>query len=111
MTNSNFNLPRPNYVSLDLFPAEIYVNGEKLGHELKIIVTDADVYVFSDGPTLIYSDEHTKFDGSTKLGYTVETDADTLEVKRASGCGCGSRLRGFHPFLGVPHVSHTTRRR
>lgn len=99
------------YINLDLFPAKIFVSVgsfEPKHEEYRVIVTDNYFYIIDDrpeGPEAILTEPLKGFSGSNKIGYTVETDSGLYFVERALNCGCGSRLRGLHPFMGVPFVS------
>lgn len=102
----DFDLPRPAYIQLDLFPATISGN---MNEELRVIVTDSVFYVFDEtltGPEAVIQEPLVSFGGTNQTGYTVVTETNTYAVARATNCGCGSRLRGIHPFPGVPHAAH-----
>ena len=104
------------HIKLDLFPAVVSevtlkdgltrITAE--GSDNRVIVTDSHLYVFRDGseaPDAYIVEPHTTSLGSTNKGYTVVTSSDTVyHVIRAVSCGCGSRLRGFHPFPGIPYA-------
>lgn len=96
------------FIRLDLFPAKI-VNKQSmdiLGEEFRVIITNDHMYFFIDGGDhpIIHSDYIlSEFEKIPKVGYSVETDSQSFEITRASNCGCGSGLRGFYPFLGVPY--------
>lgn len=97
------------YIQLDLFPAAVTEAGKDLGYEIRVIVTDNYLYVFRDeveGPEAFIALPLDSFDGSNKIGYTVTSDDRVFSIARAKNCGCGSRLRGFRPFGGVPHITH-----
>lgn len=102
-----------NYINLDLFPAKVESSIFKpLHEEYRVIVTDNYLYVIDDtidGPAPIVREPLLSFEGDNKIGYTVETELGTVHIQRALNCGCGSRLRGIHPFAGVPHRARTTR--
>lgn len=97
----------PEFIRLDLFPATVRV-GEKTYEPSRAIVADESVHVYMDsaqGPTEVYTARMDDFSGSRTVGYAVTTaDDDTVSISRASGCGCGSRLRGYRPFPGVPLI-------
>lgn len=99
------------YINLDLFPAKIFVSlgsFEPKHEEYRVIVTDNYFYIIDDqpeGPAAIVSEPLKGFSGTNKTGWTVETDSGLYFVERALNCGCGSRLRGLHPFAGVPFVA------
>lgn len=104
-----------NHIKIDLFPAEVRGGEDALdmGQELRVIVTDNYFYVFQDtidGPKAVVAEPLTSFDGSNKTGYTVTTDTSEYWFIRANNCGCGSRLRGIHPFSGVPHIARSERK-
>lgn len=96
------------FIRLDLFPAEALVAGERFT-PARVIVTDDTLYVYMDGqggPRVAYETRLEDFTGRRTIGYTVTAaDGQEVAINRASGCGCGSRLRGFHPFVGVPHIA------
>jgi hypothetical protein len=104
------------YLQLDIFPASVFPGGEEnpsLGDELRAIVTDNYFYVIHDtisGPQLLIKEALVLFEGSNKTGYTVTTEESKYFVKRALNCGCGSRVRGIHPFPGVPHIAHLNKK-
>lgn len=111
-----YDPPTPaQHIKLDLFPAKVSLLQDKElipvtaeGTDNRVIVTDSHLYVFRDGseaPDPYIIEPITTFLGSTNKGYTVVTSSDSVyHVIRAVSCGCGSRLRGFHPFPGVPYV-------
>lgn len=99
------------YIQLDSFPTTVTatVNGEETkfpGNEYRTIVTDNRLYVLEDspeGPTAVVNEPLETFSGDYKAGFTAVTDSGTYLIVREANCGCGSRLRGYHPFLMVPH--------
>lgn len=100
------------FIYLDLFPAKFSVHEgyefQPKHEEYRIIVTDNRFYIiddFPEGPAVAHTLPLTAFEGSNKTGYTVTTPDVVFHVERALNCGCGSRLRGLHPFMGVPFVS------
>lgn len=97
----------PSFIRLDLFPAEVLVSGERYTPS-RCIVTDDAVHVYMDatgGPAEVYTARMDDFSGRRTIGYSVTTaDGEEIAIARAKGCGCGSRLRGFNPFLGVPQI-------
>lgn len=109
------------HIKLDLFPARVTtvptidpqtreISGDPhvFGDELRVIVTDSHFYVLAEGgkgPEAIIALPLTHFEGKTATGYTVDTQEGLVyHVIRAANCGCGARLRGFHPFPGVPYT-------
>jgi hypothetical protein len=106
---TEFNLPQAAFIRLDLFPASLTgpsLNGGII-ERTRVIVTDSFVYAFVDGnagPELRQSFELEEFTGSPLVGWTATVDdGDVIEIRRSSGCACGSRLRGIAPFPGVPY--------
>jgi hypothetical protein len=99
------------YINVDLFPAKITtVEGmfQPTHEEYRVIVTDNYLYIIDDlpeGPEAVVSEPLVKFEGSNKTGYTVITGSQIFLIERALNCGCGTRLRGLHPFAGVPFIS------
>lgn len=107
---TEFGLPEPAYIRLDLFPA--IVRGDQFENGVidrtRVIVTDAFVYIFQDtqdGPAVVYSAELVGISGRATIGYTAELEEEpTILIRRSNGCGCGSRLPGIRPFPGIGHV-------
>lgn len=102
----------PEYLRLDLFPAKVYAFNEESSGNLataRVVVTNDEAFVFGDGPTGVevkWSGRLEDFTGDNKQGYTIVLhDGTTLQVARSGGCGCGTRLRGFQPFPGVPYLA------
>ncbi|QFG12202.1 Hypothetical Protein OBI_RACECAR_74 [Arthrobacter phage Racecar] len=97
------------YINLDLFPAKVSAPSFASKHEeYRVIVTNNYLYVIDDsinGPYPVVREPLVEFVSLGKGAYTVRTEHDTYTVERALNCGCGSRLRGLHPFAGVPFVS------
>ena len=101
------------FIRLDMFPATVTVTDSKDGARFepaRAIVTDDAVHVYMDaagGPKEVYMQRLSDFQGRRTLGYTaIADDGSTVQITRASGCGCGSALRGFRPFAGVPQVAN-----
>lgn len=98
-------------IHADLFPAEVIGQSfrpDKNG-QFRAIVTDNHFYVIADastGPYLVIKDPFVSLEGSARKGYTVITTTDIYTVIKAPNCGCGSRLRSLHPFIGVPYVPY-----
>lgn len=96
------------FIRLDLFPTKIVdtFSGKNLGEEFRVIITNDHVYFFIDGgvsPKIFFDAPLVDFSKEVKIGYIVETEDNIYEISRASNCGCGTSLRGFYPFLGVPY--------
>lgn len=104
------------FIWLDLFPAKVTSDSgafQPVHEEYRVIVTDNHLYVLDDaveGPLAIIKEPLMDFSGSNKSGYTIVTESDTYYVVRAINCGCGSRLRGLHPFAGTPFVARNLRK-
>jgi hypothetical protein len=102
-------LSTPEYIRLDLFPAYVTRAGAvgPYTDRARVIITDRDFYVFLDapgGPVCDLSGALFDASGTNRTGYTVELEDGTVyAVSRAQNCGCGSILRGFRPFPGVPY--------
>lgn len=100
------------YIRIDVFPASVTVVDDDEnyfpGREYRIIATDNRLYVLTDdvdGPCDLLNEELVEFSGGPKEGWTAKTVYNTYHIKREDNCGCGSRLRGYHPFLGVPYAA------
>ena len=96
------DLPEAKFRRLDLFPA-------KVGDDTKdkrVIVTDSHMVVIGDsnsGPQIESVNALYDFTGSNKTGWVATTDGmEEIAIKRSSGCGCGSRLRGVRIYSTVP---------
>lgn len=108
-------LTNPQFIRLDLFPAQITPDPTASGRPARVIVTDSYLTVFEE-PTTPQSPQTTTppspsyalplldFYGSPLHGYTAVTDDGTFHISRAKGCGCGSRLRGIRPFPLAPYA-------
>lgn len=97
----------PEFIRLDLFPATVVV-GDTVYSPSRAIVADESVHIYMDsaqGPVEVYTARLDDFSGSRTTGYVVIAADETLvSIGRANGCGCGSRLRGYRPFPGVPLI-------
>lgn len=109
---NGIEVPPAQFIRLDLFPA--FLQGDNLPDALpggvldekRVIITDTYVLVFSDGPQgpqLLHTWPLLDFSGRNTTGWEVTTEQYTFRVNRSTGCGCGSRLRGFFPYQGVPY--------
>lgn len=91
------------YVRLDLFPCIVTGPETTLGPESRVILTDNHLYVIVDapkGPELALKEPFEgPLEGNLHNGYQIGPYSITKQVS----CGCGSRLRGIFPFLGVPY--------
>jgi hypothetical protein len=70
----------------------------------RVIVTDEQVIVAKDGhggPQIVFQEKYTTFIPSEKSiedSYVVTSSGKMLVFKKDTGCGCGSRLRGWNPY-------------
>jgi hypothetical protein len=96
-------------IRVDLFPAEVYFAEEDVPplRKVRVIVTQDEFYIFADSPRGPEATHHGRldtFEGNQKTGYSATlADETSLTFRRAGGCGCGSRLRGFRPFDPMRH--------
>lgn len=110
MPSFTLDVEPANEVWLDIFPAKVYdESGEfvPVHEEFRVIVTDNRFYLIDDtidGPKVIISEGLVAYEGSVQTGYYATTDHRRFHVQRAQNCGCGSRIRGLHPFAGVPQA-------
>ena len=99
--------PEVSFLRLELFPAEVTdESSTKIDKtNLKAIVTDSYFLLYTDspsGPSLYLQEDLVSFAGGPTTGYQAVTPSHTYHIRRANGCGCGSRLRAFRPFRGKP---------
>ena len=106
------NLPAPDQpvaARLNLFPARVEttdLDGNPVTYDpSRCVVTSDSVYVWMDSksraaePSLVFADRYEEVQGRNTTGWTLTlADGSFAHVRRSSGCGCGSRLRGFRPF-------------
>lgn len=70
----------------------------------RVIVTDEQVVVAKDGPTgpqIVFQERYETFIPSEKPiedSFVVTESGKMLAFKKDTGCGCGSRLRGWNPY-------------
>lgn len=94
---------------LDLYPASLTLTREEDGlteayQDVRVIITADRIYGFRDGtggegPVEFMNERLASIDGRNSTGYTVTLADDRVAfMRRSTGCGCGSRLRGFRPF-------------
>lgn len=113
--------PPATFIRLDLFPAIMtpLKDAPPLPDQLpgavldgkRIIATDQFFLVFSDtatGPKLIHVWTLNTFEGRNTTGWTVTTEEGyNFLVRRSTHCGCGTKLRGIFPYMGVPYQPAT----
>ncbi len=70
----------------------------------RVIITDEQIIVAKDGPTgpqIVFQETYETFIPSEKSiedSYVVTSSGKMLVFKKDTGCGCGSRLRGWNPY-------------
>lgn len=70
----------------------------------RVIVTDGHIVVAKDGnegPQIVFREAYETFIPSetpTKDSFVVTASGKMLAFKKDTGCGCGSRLRGWNPY-------------
>jgi hypothetical protein len=70
----------------------------------RVIVTDTQIVVAkdgNDGPQIVFKETYDQFIPSsepTKDSFVVTSSGKMLAFKKDTGCGCGSRLRGWNPY-------------
>lgn len=96
------------YINFEAFPGSVTdeEGWKSLNEQLKIIATDSHLVIYEDFDLPLRTYELLSWEQVDRKTYIVQTDAGQLTIKREENCGCGNRLRGFHPFLGVPHIAH-----
>lgn len=101
----------PRFLRFNLYPLSTQVfdsdgNPQMANAATRNVVTDDEIYVYTDsseGPAVWFTGRLDDFSGDATNGWTVETsEGQTVKFTRTTGCGCGSRLKGFNPFPGVP---------
>lgn len=104
------------HIKLDLFPARITTSEQEpslLHKDCRLVITDSHYYVFKETTTdfeVAESGPISDFQGSNASGWSISApETQDFTVFRDANCGCGSRLRGFHPFPGVPHAPYIPR--
>lgn len=88
--------------TLDLYPAAVSYDadvGQADYRKARVFIRDGRVRVWIDssaGLTLAIDATVVEIERVRGLGrYRITTDVGTLQVSRASGCGCGSRLKAL----------------
>lgn len=70
----------------------------------RVIITDEQIIVAKDsnsGPQIVFREAYDTYIPSseqTKDSYVVTVSGKMLAFKKDTGCGCGSRLRGWNPY-------------
>lgn len=70
----------------------------------RVIITDSEILVAkdgNDGPIIVFKEKYDEFYPSSKAtedSRVVTVSGKMLAFKKDTGCGCGSRLRGWNPY-------------
>lgn len=70
----------------------------------RVIITEDQVLVAKDsdsGPQIVFKESYDIYipsEDQTKDSYVVTASGKMLAFKKDTGCGCGSRLRGWNPY-------------
>lgn len=70
----------------------------------RVIVTETHVLVAKDsnsGPQIVFRETYETFlpsKDATSDSHVVTSSGKMLAFKKDTGCGCGSRLRGWNPY-------------
>lgn len=70
----------------------------------RVIITEEMVMVAKDshnGPQIVFQERYETFISSekpTEDSFVVTESGKMLAFKKDTGCGCGSRLRGWNPY-------------
>ena len=112
-------------IRTDMYPARVSVTSSdgatQLFDQARLVITADAIYVFKDspaGPTLVFNERMDSYDRGVPLYQRTRTrpareasavtdSGSQVTFTRASGCGCGSRLKYFDPFTAVPAAAST----
>jgi hypothetical protein len=70
----------------------------------RVIITDETILIAKDspsGPQIVFQERYETFIPSEKPiedSFVVTASGKMLAFKKDTGCGCGSRLRGWNPY-------------
>ena len=70
----------------------------------RVIITDEHILVAKDspeGPQIVFRETYQTFiasEKSTEDSFVVTSSGKMIAFKKDTGCGCGSRLRGWNPY-------------
>lgn len=70
----------------------------------RVIITEDQIVVAKDsdsGPQIVFRESYDQYIPSTELtkdSFVVTSSGKMLAFKKDTGCGCGSRLRGWNPY-------------
>lgn len=88
-------------IRADVFPASVSFSfAHNPYNRARAIVTADRVVVLVDGqrtPRVLYDGRLESVSGDRNLLVATTSEGD-VTITRASGCGCGSRLRSFRPY-------------
>ncbi len=76
----------------------------------RVIVTDEHIIVAKDGPDgpqIVFRETYEEFLPSkevTKDSFVVTSSGKMVAFKKDTGCGCGSRLRGWNPYATLNSI-------
>ena len=88
-------------IRADVFPAAVRTDFMELPETKKRAIVTADrIYVLGDAqgdPALLYEGRLVDYGGDAKV-LMITTEDGVVELRRDSGCGCGSRLRSFRAY-------------
>lgn len=93
----------PVLARIDIYPAGLVLDGV-MHDNVRVIVTADTIYAWRDGtggegPVEFLNERISDFNGRNTTGWEVTlADERVAFFRRSTGCGCGSRLRGFRPF-------------
>jgi hypothetical protein len=84
--------------------------GSKYLEITRVIITDEHVIVAKDGPEgpqIVFRETYEEFIPSEKAiqdSFVVTSSGKMLAFKKDTGCGCGSRLRGWNPYATLNSI-------
>lgn len=91
-------------VQLDVYPAKVTLPSGAVLNRARAIIADNRllVYVANNGvPHLQFERDISSIEGSSPInGVRVLVEDGVVELRKAGGCGCGSRLKSYNPFRG-----------
>lgn len=95
------------YINFEVFPASYAFteSGNTFGNQLKVVCTDKWLVVFVDANIVQLVTRVNSYEKLSYKKYVMQTDDGEVTITREDNCGCGNSLRGFHPYVGIPHVA------
>jgi len=90
-------------VRADVFPAVVSFSFAEDKHQrARAILTADEVIVLvesgTSAPSVLYQERLEDVQFLSRQTVTATTADGEVTISRGSGCGCGSRLRGYRPF-------------